>query len=152
MENFFNWMAKPVPPDEVLVWFNVHNMNYEKIELCGDIFKSLHQIVLNTYLGDENNETKIVLSNEDNIKHFEWCWKKLVENFRKENILIKSEGPHKDYLKSFFLDTFYDPKEKNIKMAIPNFLDDVFSLDKPFSKSDLDILTELYNLMEKNFE
>jgi len=39
MENFFNWMSKPVPPDEVIVWFNVHNMNYEKIELCGDIFK-----------------------------------------------------------------------------------------------------------------
>lgn len=152
MENFFNWMSKPVPDDEVIVWFNVHNMNYEKIELCGDIFKSLYQIVFDTYLGDDDNETKIILSNEDQGNHFEWCWKKLLINFKKENILLKSEGPHKDYLKSFFLDTFYNPHEKNIKSAIPNFLDDVFSLDRPFSKSDLDILTELYNLIDKNFE
>ena len=44
MENFFNWMAKPLPKDEIIIWFNIHNMTYEKIELYGDIFKSLNQI------------------------------------------------------------------------------------------------------------
>ena len=33
MENFFNWMSKPVSKEDVVVWFNIHNMNYEKIEL-----------------------------------------------------------------------------------------------------------------------
>ena len=56
----------------------------------------------------------------------------------------------KDYFKTFFMDTFYNQKEKNIKDSIPNFLTGVFEVDKPFSKSDLDILTELYKLMEKN--
>ena len=51
MENFFNWMSKPVPLDEVEVWFNMHNMSYEKIELFGDFFKSLYKIMSNTYLG-----------------------------------------------------------------------------------------------------
>jgi len=152
MENFFNWMSQPVNKDEVIVWFNVHNMNYEKIELCGDIFKSLYHIILDTYLGSDDVETKIILSNEDNEQHFEWCWKKLIDNLKKENIYLKETGQHKDYLKSFFLDTFYDSTQKNIKTAIPNFLDDVFGLDTPFTKSDLDILTELYNLIDKNFE
>jgi hypothetical protein len=40
MENFFNWMSKVIPNDEVIIWFNIHNMHYEKIELYGDIFKS----------------------------------------------------------------------------------------------------------------
>jgi hypothetical protein len=31
-------------------------------------------------------------------------------------------------------------------------MEDVFNLDKPFSKSDLDILTELYILIDKNIE
>ena len=39
MENFFNWMSKPIPREDIIIWFNVHNMSYEKIELFGDIFK-----------------------------------------------------------------------------------------------------------------
>lgn len=152
MENFFNWMAKPLPKEEVIVWFNVHNMNYEKIELYGDIFKGLYLTILDTYLGEQNNETKITLSQEDIEAHFDWCWKKTLQSFKKENIIIKHGGQHRDYFKSFFMDTFYNQKENHIKDSIPNFLDDVFEVQKPFSKSDLDILTEIYKLMEKNIE
>lgn len=152
MENFFNWMSKPVPKEEVDIWFNVHNIINEKVELYGDIFKSLNHIISDTYLGEESIETKINLTAEDNTKHFDWCWKKLVDDFSKENIKIKELGKHKDYFESFFMDTFYNQKEKNVKVAIPSFLIEVFDLDKPFSKSDLDILTELYKLLEKNIE
>lgn len=152
MENFFNWMSKPIPKDEVIIWFNVHNMNYEKIELYGDIFKSLNYIIIDTYMGDETNETRISLSKEDKELHFEWCWNKMLEDFRKENIIIKHGGEHKEYFKSFFFDTFYNQSERNVKESIPNFLFEVFDVEKPFTKSDLDILTELYKLMEKNIE
>jgi hypothetical protein len=152
MENFFNWMSKPIPQDEVVIWFNIHNMNYERIELYGDIFKSLNYVILDTYMGEETNETKISLSQEDKESHFEWCWNKMVEDFRRENIIIKHGGEHKEYFKSFFFDTFYNQSERNVKDSIPNFLVEVFDVEKPFSKSDLDILTELYKLMEKNIE
>jgi hypothetical protein len=150
MENFFNWMSKPVPPDEITIWFNVHNLNYEKIELFGDFFKSLYETMKDTYLGEENGETKIAMSEEDKGLHFEWCWKATLDNFKKENIEFKKEGQHKDYFKSFFSDTFYG--SKNLKIAIPDFLEDVFNLEKPFTKSDLDILTEVYHLLEKNMD
>jgi hypothetical protein len=70
----------------------------------------------------------------------------------KENIEILPDGEHKNYFRGFYLDTFYNPTEKNIKGAIPNFVYDVFDVDKDFTKSDLDILTELYKLLEKNIE
>lgn len=152
MENFFNWMSKPIPRDEVFIWFNVHNMVIEKIELFGDIFKTLNQLIVDTYLGDDNNETKIPLSEEDKRAHFEWCWNKTLENFRKENIIIKHGGEHKNYFEDFFMETFYNQSEKKIKKSIPNFIFDVFDIEKEFSKSDLDILTELYKLLEKNME
>ena len=152
MENFFNWMSQPVPKEDVIIWFNVHNLSYEKIELYGDFFKSLNHIVMDTYLGDSGPDTRIVMSKEDNILHFEWCWDKVILDFQKEQFYFKSEGPHKDYFKSFFLDTFYNTTEKNLKIAIPEFLEDVFNVDKSFTKSDLDILTEVYHLMEKNIE
>ena len=152
MENFFNWMSKPIPQEEVVIWFNVHNMNYERIELYGDIFKSLNYIIIDTYMGEDTSETKISLSQEDKESHFEWCWNKMLEDFRRENIIIKHGGEHKEYFKSFFFDTFYNQSERNVKDSIPNFLVEVFDVEKPFSKSDLDILTELYKLMEKNIE
>ena len=152
MENFFNWMSKPIPKEEVIIWLNVHNMNYEKIELCGDIFRSLNHIILDTYMGEDKGETKISLTQDDKESHFKWCWKKTVDNFNKENIRIKHSGEHKDYFEDFFIETFYNQSEKNVKDAIPSFILDVFDIEKPFSKSDLDILTELYKLIEKNIE
>jgi len=152
MENFFNWMTKPLPKDEIIIWFNIHNMTYEKIELYGDFFKSLNNIIMDTYLGDNTSETKIALSNEDNLSHFEWCWNKTIENFKRENIIIKSDGDHKDYFQSFFIDTFYNQKESNLKKSIPKFLNEIFEVGMTYSKSDLDLLTELYKLIEKNSE
>jgi hypothetical protein len=152
MENFFNWMTKPIPKEEVIIWFNIHNMNYEKIELYGDISKSLTAIIMDTYLGENISETKIILSDEDNKSHFDWCWKKMVENFKKENVMIKSNGDHKEYFQSFFLETFYNQSRESIKNSINKFLNEIFDTEMTYSKSDLDLLTELYKLMEKNME
>ena len=152
MENFFNWMAKPLPKDEIIIWFNIHNMTYEKIELYGDIFKSLNQIIVDTYLGDDISVTKIILSYDDKISHFEWCWKKMINDFKKENIVIKLNGDHKEYFQSFFMDTFYNQSKVSIKHSIDKFLNEIFDTEITFSKSDLDLLTELYKLMEKNME
>jgi hypothetical protein len=152
MENFFDWMAKPVPKDEVLIWFNVHNMIYEKIELYGDIFKSLNAIIIDTYLGDSNSETKINLSEYDKLSHFDWCWKKMVKDFERENVNIKIKGDHKEYFQSFFMDSFYNQSEKKIKESISRFLNEIFDYNMVYSRPDLDLLTELYKLLEKNME
>ena len=145
-------MAKPLPKDEIIIWFNIHNMTYEKIELYGDIFKSLNQIIVDTYLGDDVSVTKIVLSDEDKVSHFEWCWKKMINDFRRENISIKYDGEHKEYFKSFYMDTFYNQPEDSVKQSIPKFLKEIFDVRYMYSKSDLDLLTELYKLIEKNSE
>ena len=152
MENFFDWMAKPIPKDEVIIWFNVHNMIYEKIELYGDIFKSLNVIIVDTYLGDSNSETNINLSDEDKISHFDWCWKKMVKDFERENVNIKFKGDHKEYFQSFFMDSFYNQRENKIKESISRFLNEIFDTNMVYSRPDLDLLTELYKLMEKNME
>lgn len=150
MENFYNWMTQPVPSDEVEIWFNVHNMIPEKIELFGDIFQSITLILMDTYLGDDTSETKIRMSEEDVKNHFDWCWDKIIANFEKENILIDSEGEHKDYVYGFFNDSFYNQKNSDVKKSVPIFVKDLFDVDKIFVKSDLDILTEIYKIFNRN--
>ena len=100
-------------------------------------------------MGDEYRETKIILTKEDNDNHFNWCWDKVIEDFRKENIIIGEEGGHKDYFISFFNDTFYNQPDKKVRESIYTFLIDIFNVDKPFVKPDLDILTEYYKILQK---
>ena len=77
---------------------------------------------------------------------------KTIESFRKENIIIKENGEHKEYFELFFLDSFYNQKDFSIKESISLFLVQIFKIDNAFSKSDLDLMTELYKLLEKNIE
>jgi hypothetical protein len=151
MENFFNYIAKPMDPDDVDIWFRVNNIIPEKMDLYYDFSFSLYYLILDTYLGDDkNSETKIVLSDEDNLKHFEWCWNKTIENFQKEEITFNKKGDHYDYFLSFFTDIFYNQKENKIKSSIGTFFNDLFDRKKPFTKSDLDMISSIYKSLDKN--
>jgi hypothetical protein len=138
-------------PDDVDIWFRVNNIIPEKMDLYYDFSFSLYYLVLDTYLGDDKNgETQIVLSEEDNLKHFEWCWNKTIENFKKEEISFNKKGDHYDYFLSFFTDIFYNQKENKIKSSIGTFFNDLFDRKKPFTKSDLDMISSIYKSLDKN--
>jgi len=150
MENFFNYISKPLLPEDVDVWFRVNNIIPEKLELYSDFAHSLNSLILNTYLGDNNvNETKIVLSESDDRNHFEWCWNKTISDFGKEKIRFDKKGEHFDYFESFFDETFYNQKDINVKSSIGVFFTDLFNNDKLFTKSDLDMITTIYKLLDK---
>ena len=121
------------------------------MDLYYDFSFSLYYLILDTYLGDEkNNETKITLSDEDKIKHFEWCWDKTIDNFKKEEITFNRQGDHYDYFLSFFTEIFYNQKESKIKDSIGVFFNDLFDRKKPFTKSDLDMISSIYKSLDKN--
>ncbi len=153
MENFYSWMMKPVNHDDVEVWFNVNNMIYEKRQLFSDFTFSLYYLISSTYLGDDldnTSETKLVLSQEDKLKHFDWCWKKTLDNFSKESIRFDVKGEHREYYEKFFMDLFYNAENKTISENIVKFFQELFDEKKMFTKSDLDMLTEIYKLLNKN--
>jgi hypothetical protein len=153
MENFYSWMMKPVNHDDVEVWFNVNNMIHEKRQLFSDFTFSLYHLISSTYLGDDldnTSETKLVLSQEDKLKHFDWCWKKTLDNFLKENIKFNVKGEHREYYEKFFMDLFYNAENKSISENIVKFFEELFYEEKMFTKSDLDMLTEIYKLLNKN--
>jgi hypothetical protein len=152
MENFFNYISKPIPNEEVDLWFKINNIIPEKLELFYDFSQSLNLLINETYLGqfDKVNETKINLTQEDNIKHFIWCFHKIISNFEKEGIFFKKEGTHFDYFKSFFLEIFYNQKEENIRKSVKDFFTQLFEVDKSFTKSDLDMISVIYKILNEN--
>lgn len=151
MENLFNYISKQVDPEEVDIWFKINNIIPEKLELYYDFCHSLYLLIISTYLGDDDNkETNIQMTEEDNLKHFVWCWNKNIENFSKENILFELNGDHFKYFYTFFLDIFYNQKEKKIKSSIEFFFHDLFSREKPFTQIDLDLIYNIYKSLDKN--
>jgi len=153
MENFFNYVSKPVSPEDVDLWFRVNNMYPEKLELFFDFVLSLNLIVLETYLGDDEdstNETKIRLSDEDKKNHFNWCWNKTLDNFKKESLVFEIEGEHYEYFESFYLQVFYQQKDKKVRNSIGKFFEELFDNKRPYTKSDLDMIYDIYKSLDKN--
>jgi hypothetical protein len=152
MENFFNYISKPVTEEEFSLWFESNNIIFERLEVYQDFVISLILMIKETYLGDEEDgvETKIVMSKDDKDSHYDWCWNKVVNNFKKENIFIENDGEHKQFLKDFIFDIFYEQKNKHIKESMLKFFQDVFKLDVVITKSDLDLLTTIYKTFNRS--
>jgi len=152
MENFFNYITQPMKPEDVDIWFRINNIIPEKMDLYYDFTFSLYYLIVETYLGDDDNgsETKINMTNEDKKNHFQWCWKKTIENFNKESLIFNEKGEHLDYFLDFFMEIFYLQKEDKIKNSIGTFFTDVFDRKKPFTKSDLDMISSIYKSLDKN--
>ena len=152
MDNFLNYITKNLDPEEVDVWFKVNNIIPEKMELYYDLSYSLYILIRKTYLGNSetNSETKVVMSDEDNIKHFEWCWGKTIENFSKENIIFELQGDHHDYFFSLFNEIYYSQRKEVIRESIDVFFNDLFNRGKPFTQVDLDLIYNIYKTLDKN--
>ena len=152
MDNFFNYITKNLEIEEVDVWFKVNNIIPEKMELYYDLSYSLYLLIQKTYLGngENNKETKVEMSEEDNTKHFNWCWNKTIKNFNKENIKFQNDGDHYDYFFSLFNELYYKQNKETIRNSIDVFFLDLFNREKPFTQVDLDLIYNIYKTLDKN--
>lgn len=152
MDNFFNYITKNLEIEEVDIWFKANNIIPEKMELYYDLSYSLYLLIQKTYLGnvENNKETKVEMSEEDNTKHFNWCWNKTIKNFNKENIKFQNDGDHYDYFFSLFNELYYKQNKEIIRNSIDVFFLDLFNREKPFTQVDLDLIYNIYKTLDKN--
>lgn len=146
---------KPLETSQIDKFLSSNNINLQKTELFLDIFSSLHKIIEDTYLGAHGNassQNDVDYTDEDIDNHFEWCWNKMISNFNKEGVYISKDGEHKEYLKVFFYDSFYNQKDPGVRESITFFFDTIFNLDKIQTGADLEILNEMYSMMDKHIE
>ena len=50
----------------------------------------------------------------------------------------------------YYEDLFYNPDNKTISENINKFFDELFDEKKVYTKSDLDMLTDIYKILNKN--
>lgn len=146
-EEYINFITSENYKNQLDVWYRAYNINREKIQLFYDFLTSLYELVNETYLGPETTQTE-----EDKKNHFTWCWDKTIESFNKEKIYFKDRGDHHDYFWSLFFEAYYMVSDNGSISKIPEYLFKLFDFKHIKSRSELDILTELYKLLNLNLK
>lgn len=142
---FLNYLTRPLNRDEMEIWVKANDIIPERANLFFDFICSLYTVLSDTYLGEE-----VISDMDDRLGHFKWCWDKVLEDFKKENIIFNEEGEHYDYFWTFFDESFYgnNSEEKVVKME--KFFITLFKLYIEKTKSELDILSDVYHVLNKN--
>lgn len=155
MGRFFEWLIKPLDDDDVKAWHLANNIRPELTDLFRDFCFSFMEIIKDTYLGDDfsaANETKVGMTLEQKKGHFIWCWKKNVENFGKENIVFNFKKEDIDFFEGFFFEVFYNQPDNKIKETMDDFFYQIFDKNGKKTKSDLEIFTDIYKLLERSIK
>lgn len=141
--NFLAYMNLPLTDEEISLIYKANNVNYERCILYYDFLDSLFTLIHDTYLGEE------FINGDQEVKHFNWCLNKVVDNFKKEKIVFKIKKDFKDIIFSYVKEIFYEEKDKEVngdKMV--KFWNHVFKYDGLKTKSDLDAFIEMYKILD----
>jgi hypothetical protein len=110
-----------------------------------DFVISLYDVIDETYLGPD-----VVITEAQQKQHFDWCWKKVLHSFEKESIHFRESGQHHDYMWNFFNEAYY--MNDTTQNRIREYFTKLFKFDYRKTRSELDMLTEIYKILESNIK
>jgi hypothetical protein len=143
--DFIEYISKPMKKDDILLMYRINNIIPERSALYLDFTHSLFDLVTSTYLGDE------VMNGNSVKQHFDWCWKKTTDSFKKEKIYFESTELY-NYFFTLFLESFYsenDKSEKNVNKLL-EFWQDIFVYSTSKTLSELEAFIDLYKIFDKS--
>ena len=146
-EGYLEFITSENYRQQIDVWFRAYNVSYEKTELFYDFVVSLYDLINETYLGPEVTDTET-----DQKNHFTWCWDKTIENLSHEKIYFKERGTAYNYFWSFFLEAYYYNQLDGNIMRIKEYFYILFHFEDRKTRSELDMLTEIYKLLDQNLK
>lgn len=129
------------------VWYRTYNISREKLILFHDFLISLYDLVDSTYMGSD-----VMVIEEDQKNHFNWCWDKTIDNFSKEKIFFKPRSNLYEYFWNLFLEAYYLTKIDNKPVKIVEYFYKLFDINYFKTNSELDIVTEIYKLFDQNLK
>jgi hypothetical protein len=146
-EGYLEFITSENYKQQIDVWFRAYNICREKTELFHDFLVSLHDLITETYLGVD-----VINTEKDQRSHFTWCWDKVIENFNQEKIFFKERGNAYEYFWNFFLEAFYYSQLDGNIMRIKEYFYILFDFNHRKTRSELDMLTEIYKLLDQNLK
>lgn len=144
-EDYLGFISSENFKNQAEIWYKAYNIIREKTELFHDFIVSLYELIDSTYMGADVTITEL-----DKNNHFNWCWNKVITNFAKESIVFKERGEHYEYMWSFFNEAYYLNESKNNR--IKEYFKKLFQFDFKKTRSELDMLTEIYKILDNNLK
>ena len=134
--------------DKIELFYRAKFINPLKVELFRDFIISLLDTVHNTYPGDD------VYSEHYYENHFNYCFNKVVQNFKEENLYF--DGDKKEIHEYFYLtleEAYYKEQDKpKIIIAFKNIYHKIFDMDNMNkTQSDIELFLYIYKYLLKLF-
>jgi len=141
---FMDYIVQPLTFEQMNLLYKANDIKYDRCGLYYDFIKSLNKLITKTYLGAE-----YINSDRETKEHYLWCFNKVIQNFKKENIIFDNLEKLKAYFLYFYEELFYkDPNRSLEKLDMLG--DQSFNFGRLKSKSDIDIMIELYKMFDKS--
>lgn len=133
--------------EELDIWYKINNIVFERNELYIDFFETLFSFISDTYVGED------VLNNKQDItNHFNWCFKRTVETFEKENIFFNENGELRNHLLSYFITSFYKNTNDNKEISSHDFFIRLFTYKQKKTQAELNAYKTVYDLFEMDLK
>lgn len=117
----------------------------DRVEIYRDFAINLLYYIFDYYLDKET------LSEDQDIKnHFNWCFKKVCDEFLKEEIDFSKNDELNNYFFTYYYHQFYTNNQDVSFKYFENFWKNIFDIDKLKNKNYINILIEIYNIFDKS--
>ena len=119
----------------------------ERVEIYKDFAFNLLYYIYYYYL-----DKQTLSIDEDIYNHYSWCYNKVCDEFKKEEIDFSENEELKEYFFTYYYHQFYraDDNEEISLKYFENFWKNIFEIDKQKNRNTINALIEIYTIYDKS--
>ena len=124
-----------------------HIIVKDRVEIYKDFAMNLLYYIINYYIDKESLNT-----DEDIHNHYLWCFNKVCEEFKQENIDFSQNNELKEYFYAYYYHQFYKINNNQDSSIgyYERFWKNIFEINNQKNKNIINILIEIYNIYDKS--
>jgi hypothetical protein len=120
----------------------------DRVEVYKDFALNLLYYIIDFYLGRET-----LAADQDIRNYFNWCYKRVCDEFKEEDLDFSTNRVLKDYFYQFYYHQFFKLKFENSNHDdslefYEKFWRNIFEIDKQKNKNVINTLIEVYNIFD----
>ncbi len=121
----------------------------DRVEIYKDFALNLLYYIHHYYIDYES-----IHEDQDIRNHYNWCFNKVCDEFKKEDIDFSKNEELKEYFYAYYYHQFYKIMgTKGRDTSLPyyeKFWKNIFEIEKQKNKNIINILIEIYNIYDKS--
>ena len=133
--------------EQIDIWYRAHNIIREKSELYYDFLSSLLDLIDETYLGSD-----VLVSDDDIMNHYYWCFSKIISNFDQERIYFINKTNNYEYLWILLYQGYYKSVNERKYIILSEYFKELFTFNKVKNPIELESFIEIYKIFDQNLK